>query len=60
MTDKDKLKQLLTDFGIGFEEKPNVIIIKEGMNKVSGYYGFLATFDFDETGKSLGVGIGEE
>jgi hypothetical protein len=72
MTDKEKLKALLTEFGIGFtepvaEECQNNIMgiviekgnVEEGHEKVTGYYGFSAEFEFDAEGKFIQVGVWE-
>ena len=61
MTDKEKLCNLLTEFGVGWRE------IKEGVKcggyhkyeKITGYYGFYTLFEFDDDGKFLQMGAWE-
>ena len=71
MTDIDKLKKLLTDFGVGFDVKHNdipfhrnnevttSIFCEQGNNKVDGYMGFFTYFQFDKDGKFAMMGAGE-
>lgn len=66
MTDKDRLKSMLEDFGIGFKDDdsqvyyPNSIIIcKEGFDKVHAHSDFYAYFEFKPDGKFMHMGIYE-
>ncbi|HEX20688.1 MAG TPA: hypothetical protein ENG78_07715 [Acidiferrobacteraceae bacterium] len=73
MTDRDKLKKLLTEFGVGFEERSNdntpydpyrnvgdsLIICKEGENKIGGYFTFFTEFVFHEDGSFKQMGAWE-
>lgn len=68
MTDYEKLKQLFTEFGIAFREdwdesgsdNPNTIsLVADDSDKVCGYSYFYSTYEFDENGKFVQVGIWE-
>jgi len=66
MTDYDKLKNLLTEFGIGFEEhlggvkgETKYLLCTEGSAKIEGYTFFFASFDFDVDGKFEKMEVGE-
>jgi len=61
MTDKEKLVQLLQEFGVGCREKPEGIKVG-GYNKykkVSGYSGFYTLFEFDKVGNFVRMGAWE-
>lgn len=58
-TDKEKLIELLTEFGVGFELEENDILCREGRNKIDGYMMFVTSFDFDENGKFIKMGAWE-
>lgn len=47
MTDKEKLKQLLNDFGIQFLENESQISLEADTEKVGGYSGFTCEFNFE-------------
>lgn len=63
MTDYEKLKQLLTEFGVEFEEsegvRSKIITTTEGSRKVDGYNSFYTAFEFNEDGVFLGMGAWE-
>lgn len=70
MTDLEKLKELLTGFGVEFEElkgkqlyrKPKgyvYIRCHEGNEKVSGYCMFFTNFEFDDQGNFVEMGAWE-
>ena len=63
MTDHDKLKSLLDEFGVGYEEKQygekKLIMCEEGNEKVSGYFGFVTTFVFKNDGEFINMGAWE-
>lgn len=58
-SDLQKLKALLNEFGVGFEESGQAIVCEEGHNKVVGYLGFSAAFEFDESGNFKQISLGE-
>jgi len=75
ISDKEKLMQLLTEFGIRFKEEveegnSNIHLIEIGTDfwngkdyihqkTVDGYVGFYARFSFDKKGKFLILGLWE-
>lgn len=70
LTDLEKLKQLLEQFGVGYTEeriekyrddgKPRTFIKCEcGDKKVEGYGGFVTLFEFDADGEFLVMGAYE-
>lgn len=64
MKDIDKLRKLLTDFGIGFTvviDKNGLEYIEcmEGEEKIKGYSSFFTHFEFDENGKFVQMGAWE-
>lgn len=66
-TDKDKLKALLTEFGVTFKEdlnncardEFNIIVEKDDNPKIVGYNGFFTDFTFDAEGKFIEMGAWE-
>jgi len=64
-TDKDKLKEMLREFGVGFGEEDSVVyeidsvVCEVGNSKVEGYAGAITYFNFDKDGKFVGMDIGE-
>jgi hypothetical protein len=62
-TDKQKLIDLLNDFGIKFREESRTITINVDRDskdsKVSGYSGFFTEFEFDKNGKFEDMGVWE-
>ncbi len=62
-TDKEKLEELLTEFGVGFNQEPSkhrfVISCEAGNNKIGGYCGFYTDFEFDLNGKFVSMGAYE-
>ena len=64
-TDYDKLKALLTEFGVQISEPGNgemeakVIGCYQGDAKVDGRPGFFTEFAFDKDGKFLNMGAWE-
>lgn len=61
MTDRDKLINLLLEFGVEFKvhDSDNDIICKEGDKKISGYPSFYTLFEFDENGRFIAIGAWE-
>jgi len=63
MTDKEKFKRLLQEFGIGFTEslitEGFIIVCRVDNDKVVGYGGFFTEFRFDSRGKFIEIGIFE-
>ena len=59
MTDKDKLKALLEELGIGFDDAGEDIVCEQGMEKVVGYSSFYTLFEFDKEGKFVQMGAWE-
>jgi len=59
MTDREKLVALLTAFGVGFEEKKNAIVCREGCAKIDGYSQFVTLFEFDDAGAFVKMGAWE-
>lgn len=60
-TDKQKLTELLTSFGVEWREKPDGIKVG-GWNTrkmVRGYKGFYTLFEFSESGKFIQMGAWE-
>ena len=58
-TDNEKLKELLTEFGVGFEEIGIDIVCDSGVAKVKGYSGFSTWFNFNEKGDFIEMGAYE-
>jgi len=58
-TDKDKLAELLTDFGVEFKEEEQSIVLEVGNVKVGGYAGCMSFFTFDKDDKFTGIEMGE-
>ena len=59
MTDKEKLVQLFTEFGIEFEDNGNIILCEHGKDKVDGYPGFYTKFEFGNDGNFELIGAWE-
>ena len=60
MTDKDKLKDLLTEFGVEFKlDEDGDVKCKEGKRGVTGYSWFYTTFEFHECGTFKQMGAWE-
>lgn len=68
MTDKEKLTNLLTEFGVGFSEEFTInnhgteIYCIECMSdnaKITGYNNFYTSFVFDKDGKFIEMGAWE-
>jgi hypothetical protein len=64
MTDIEKLRGLLSDFGVEFEERDEdfyrYVTCTEGGHKVDGYSMFYTEFQFDkDTGRFIGMGAWE-
>lgn len=65
MTDKEKLEQLLKEFGLGYNLSPynkhddHSILLEADYGNVSGYSCFTADFEFDKNGKFKSCGIWE-
>jgi len=62
MTDKEKLCNLLTEFGVEWRENPEGIKCGgyNSYKKIEGYTGFYTLFTFEpETGKFINMGAWE-
>jgi hypothetical protein len=69
MTDKEKLVALLKEWGVVYNDSPNIyngvnqVVLSTdhyGKNsKVTGYSGFATEFTFDSEGKFVNIGIWE-
>ena len=63
MTDLEKLRTLLTGFGVGFSQKDGereiTITCEQGYAKVAGYCCFVTLFSFDLEGKFKEMGAYE-
>jgi hypothetical protein len=61
LTDLDKLKTLLDEWEVPYEEEDNVIMLEAGHDdsKVIGYGGFVTHVTFDENGGFRRIGIWE-
>ena len=63
-TDKEKLKKLFDEFGIGYTVDndnftENSIVCEEGNSKINGYSRFFTIFEFDENNKFVEMGAWE-
>lgn len=58
-TDIEKLKELLTSFGVGYKVEGDLLICEEGGAKIGGYTTFYATFKFDQHGSFIRMEVGE-
>jgi len=58
-TDKERLKDLLTSFGVGFEEEGQNIVCREGCARIDGYAQFMTVFEFDAAGEFIQMGAWE-
>lgn len=43
-TDKEKLKELFTEWDVGFSEEDGSIVCEQGGKNIGGYAGFVAFF----------------
>jgi hypothetical protein len=59
MSDFEKLKALLTEFGVGFGEGQWRIVCESGGEKVTGYSGLFTEFTFDGDGSFIEMGAYE-
>jgi hypothetical protein len=59
ITQRQMLTDLFDSFGIGYDSEREKITIEEGYEKVSGYSGFAAEFNFDNDGGFIDVSIWE-
>ena len=63
ITDKEKLTNLLSEFGLDYSEKHykyNAIILEaNSCDKLVGYGGFVCEFYFDDNGKFIEAGVWE-
>lgn len=59
MSDKEKLLNLLKDFGVEFREVDGAIECHEGMEKVVGYSCFYVQFTFNDDGSFANLGAYE-
>lgn len=60
MTDREKLKKLFDEFGIGYkEDEDGEIVCEEGGQRIGGYNFFYTVFSFDATGGFVEMGAYE-
>lgn len=63
MTDYEKLKKLLAEFGVGYfemcYENKKIIQTDEGQEKVTGYIMFYTAFEFTDEGEFIQMGAWE-
>ena len=59
MTDKEKLIQMLTDLGVGYEDDGRDVVCQAGNEKVVGYPEFYTVFSFDDQGRFINMGAFE-
>jgi len=60
MTDRERLIELLTSWGVGYYVIGNCVRCEQGTHaRVGGYLGFLTEFDFDSNGKFVEMGAYE-
>lgn len=61
MTDKEKLEKLLTEFGVGWRNKPDGIKCggSNTYDKIDDYSGFYTLFEFDAEGNFTSMGAWE-
>ena len=59
MTDREKLKALLTEFGVEIEEKGDDIFCREGGRRIKGHSYFYTVFKFKEDGSFESMGAYE-
>jgi len=57
MTDKEKWKEFLSEFGIEFEDRKDELYMEEGFKRVGGYKGFIfaVIFNDDDSFQKIGV-----
>lgn len=62
-TDKERLQELLDDFGVGYDPEidgdEDGLTCGAGSDKIGGHIGFFAEFVFDEKGKFLNMRVWE-
>lgn len=63
VTDIEKLKSLLTEFGVPFYLNGGRVMVEkvphDDSSKVVGYRGFSCVFEFENDGKFISMGIWE-
>ncbi len=62
MTDYEKLKALLTEFGVGFVDEPSFdgrVVCYEGDEKIEGFRGYYTEFHFSADGRFINMGAWE-
>ena len=59
MTDRDELKKLFDKFGIEYAADLYTVEATTGHDKVTGYTGFTATFNFEADGKFISLDLKE-
>lgn len=63
MTDKEKLINLLNEFGVGFTQSEHTdfdeVNCEQGQAKVEGYVGFATSFQFKKDGSFIAMGAYE-
>lgn len=58
-SDKERLTDLLTSFGVGFQENPDHVTLEAKQGGVQGYVGFECCFSFDDEGHFTEVSVYE-
>ena len=59
MTDRDKLKKLFNEFGVGFQEKEGDVYCEWGKEKIEGQISSYTFFTFDNDGSFVEMGAAE-
>lgn len=59
-TDLEKLTAVLTELGVGFEMRENMVACGSRMGSNVGYKHFIAEFEFTPEGKFIQLGVWEE
>ena len=61
VTDKEKLEKLLTEFGVEYQNRNDINVIKceQGYKKVGGYIDFYTSFEFNIDGSFKEIGAWE-
>ena len=59
MNDKEKLKKLLFEFGVGFDEEWGNVFCREGNDRITGHNYFYVLFEFNDDGSFKEMGSWE-